>query len=384
MADAGYRFQQAGSGGGSFYYQQQQQQQQQHSQHNQHNQHNQHHRHINRNGSPVNNGRGVYNNDTPSPSRSPVSQSSSHHPYGLLGQNQAQAQGMMINGGSHQRFMQMGMNQKYQHQHHPQQNHSHHQQTNTTGGHGVIGHQHSFSSGTLSNATPHFTPSTLQNGNASNSQGHMNDNFPAHWQLQVQLIADSRQAHASPHHHCKKDGHVTLKKSAEQALSDESTEDNLEERNRVTNFTPRRRQDWDSLDFSGQGMRNLSNRLFGGYPFLRRLYLDHNNLHYLDPRIGKLRCLEHLDISSNQIMVIPEEIGMLVNLKMLLAYDNQLQGLPREIGHLYKLEVLGIEGNPIDEDLRDHVAAQGSKALITQIREGTSGKLLLLSRQILR
>lgn len=190
----------------------------------------------------------------------------------------------------------------------------------------------------------------------------------------MQLYSESRQAQSSPHHHCKKDGVVRLNRTADQSNTEESADESKEERNRVTNLKPLRRQDWDALDCSGQGMKSLSPALFINFSFLRQLYLDHNRLSFLDPTIGRLRCLEHLDVSSNEIVAIPEEIGMLVNLKMLLVYDNHLSVLPREIGHLYKLEVLGIEGNPLEDELRGHLAANGTKALITQIREDTTGK----------
>ena len=238
-----------------------------------------------------------------------------------------------------------------------------------------MGHQHTFSSGTMSAATPHFSANNLHNGNSSNGQLPISDNYPVHWQYQLQLLNDSRQAHMNPHHHCKKEGVVRLNRAADASTSDESPEDNKEERNRVTNFKSAGRQDWDSLDCSGQGMKALSPALFHHFAFLRQLYLDHNRLSYLDPMIGQLRSLEHLDVSGNNILTIPEEIGMLVNLKTLLAYDNQLTELPREVGYLYKLEVLGIEGNPIDDDLREHLATNGTKALITHIRESTTGKL---------
>ena len=122
-------------------------------------------------------------------------------------------------------------------------------------------------------------------------------------------------------------------------------------------------------------MRSLSPALFVSYaPFLKKLYLDHNQLKVLDPRIGLLRQLEVLDLSSNALTWLPEEIGMLVNLNSLLMYDNQLQELPREIGYLYKLEILGIEGNPMLEHQIDDLAESGTKAVITQCRESINGE----------
>ena len=236
-----------------------------------------------------------------------------------------------------------------------------------------MGHQHTFSSGTMSNATPHFTPSSLHNG-GSNSQ-QLSEHYHPNYQHQMQLVNESRQAQTSPHHHCKKDGGVRLNRIADQSVAEEEVEEGKEERNRVTNIKPARRQDWDALDCSGQGMRSLSPALFNNFgTFLKQLYLDHNRLTILDSRIGQLRALEHLDISGNLIRRIPEEIGMLVNLKVLLAYDNPIDDLPQETGHLFRLETLGIEGTPIVERMREELAEHGTKAMVKHLREQIRGK----------
>lgn len=362
MAEGPYRFQQPGAG--QYYYPQ-------------HNPPNHHHRHLARNGSPVNNTRGGYSNDTPSPSRSPVSQTSNHNAYGMFNQAHQQGQHVMMNGGAgHQRYMQMNMAQKYQHQphqqHHPQQ--SHHQQQNHIGGQGTVGHQHTFSTGTVSNATPHFASSALHNGNSNTSQSGVGETVPEHWQHQLQLAAESRQAISTPHHHCKKDGVSRVNKGAEPAASAESPAEGEEERSRVMTNGEIHRQDWDAMDLSGQGLRALSPSLFADYIFLRKLYIDNNRLTHLHPAIGHLRNLTHLDASNNELQDIPEEIGMLVNLKYLLLFDNNISLLPYEVGHLYKLEVLGIEGNPLDERLKEGLVQNGTKALVTTVRENYTGK----------
>ena len=287
----------------------------------------------------------------------------------------------MMNGGQHTRFMQPGAGHKFQHQsyqqHHGQQT-NHHPQ-NQNGGHS-IGHQHTFSSGALSSATPHFTPNSLHNGNSSNSQvGGINDNFipNQHWQRQMQLAAESRQAQSAPHHHCKKEGVISrVSKAVEQTPIEEAAEEVEEERNRAITVGEISRQDWDALDCSGQGMRAISTSIFA-YKFLKKLYLDHNRLSRLDPIIGHLRNLTHLDISNNQIMELPEEIGMLVNLKELLVFDNNLQTLPYGVGYLFKLETLGVDGNPLDEDLKEHIIHQGTKSLVTYLRENAARMYLL-------
>lgn len=147
-----------------------------------------------------------------------------------------------------------------------------------------------------------------------------------------------------------------------------------EERNRATTDMEIRRQDWDAMDLSGQGLRALSPSLFCDYMFLGKLFIDNNRLTRLHPSLGRLRNLGHLDASNNQLREIPEEIGMLVNLKALLLFDNNIQSLPNEIGYLHKLEMLGIEGNPLDEDLKDEIIRRGSRALVTHLRENMQGK----------
>lgn len=358
MADGGpYRFQQPRAG--PYYYPQQHQQ-------------NHHQRHLARNGSPVNNGRGGgYSNDTPSPSRSPVSQATSHNPYGMYSQGHPQAQQMMMNGAGHQGYMQMNMNHKYQHQnqqqHHGQQNH-HHQQ-NHVGGHGAsMGHQHTFSSGTMSNVTPNFSSAGLHNS-STNSQSALGEALPEHWAHQLQLAAETR-SHEQPHHHARKEGVVPKISS----LNVELDPADGEECNRVMTDELESRQNWNSMDMSGCRLNTLSPPLFDHYGFLTRLYLDNNELLYLSTAIGQLRCLEHLDVSRNQLMAIPSEIGMLSRLRALLLFDNKIRELPAEIGLLYRLETLGIDGNDqLDEDQRTMMIEQGTKALVTHLREASQG-----------
>lgn len=165
-----------------------------------------------------------------------------------------------------------------------------------------------------------------------------------------------------------------MNKGAEPTTSAESPAEGEEERNRVMTNGEIHRQDWDAMDLSGQGLRALSPSLFSDYAFLRRLYIDNNRLTHLHPAIGLLRNLTHLDASNNELQEIPEEIGMLVNLKSLLLFDNNISQLPYEVGHLYKLEVLGIDGNPLDERLKEEIVQNGTKALVTTVRENYTGE----------
>ncbi len=361
MADGPYRFQQPGAG--QYYY-------------SQHNQQNHHARHLPRNQSPGNSGRVGFRNETPSPSRSPVSQTSAHNPFGMYNQSHQQGQHMMNNGGpSHQRYnMQMNLAQKYQHpthqQHHGQQHHQHQQAQGVHGGHGNnIGHQHTYSSGTLSSTTPHFTPSHLQNGTSNTALGNLNEPISEHWQQQLQLVQESRQA-SSPHYWARTLAQTN--KAVSQSTSSAQADGEKEERNRpIANNESR--QQWMALDFGGQGLRSISDALFS-YRFLDKLYFNHNKLVHLPAAIGRLRNLTHLDLSSNQLSELPPEIGMLVKLKTLYLFDNNLRSLPCEMGSLYHLETLGIEGNPMEEESKSEVMQNGTKALITRLRENLPGK----------
>ena len=157
-------------------------------------------------------------------------------------------------------------------------------------------------------------------------------------------------------------------------LTDDLAADAPEERNRATAKQIARRHNWDAIDMSGQGLQALALQLFGQYNFLTKLFLDGNRLRHLPPFIGRLKSLAYLDVSQNELVELPSEMGMLVNLKTLLLFDNQVQDLPIELGHLYKLEVLGIEGNPLNVDLKNHIMKNGTQSLITTLRETRTGK----------
>ena len=147
-----------------------------------------------------------------------------------------------------------------------------------------------------------------------------------------------------------------------------------EQRNRAGTDVEVRRQDWDALDLSGQGVRILPRVLFLDYVFLGKLFLDHNKLTFLHPAVGHLRNLKHLDVSHNELSELPEEIGMLVNLDTLLMFDNHLQTLPDEIGNLFRLETLGIEGNPLSDEIREEIMQNSTQSLITRYRENMQRK----------
>lgn len=283
---------------------------------------------------------------------------------------------MMNSGQTHQRFaMQMP---KFQHQnHHPhhaaQQQHHHHPHAAQSSH--TMNHQHNFSGTALTSTTPHFNPSHMQNGTPANVDDEIDESMNEHWQQQLQLAAESRQAN-SPHYHARSIAQQSkgIQITPTQA---ESQESGNEQANRSPPFKKNRRQGWMALDFGGQGLRALSTALFN-YAFLEKLYLNHNKLKTLPPAVGLLRHLTHLDVSGNELSDLPAEIGMLTNLRKFLLFDNNLHTLPYEMGCLYRLDTLGIEGNPLNDVLKTHMMKEGTKALIRYLKEEMQGTLLLL------
>ena len=132
-------------------------------------------------------------------------------------------------------------------------------------------------------------------------------------------------------------------------------------------------QPWKILDLGGMGLKNISRELFG-YSFLTALYVNHNNLHHLSPEISRLTGLTILDASGNKLTSIPPEIGLLTNLKELLLVDNGLVTLPPELGTLFQLEILALEGNPLNESLKNLLQQDGTNTVITYLRENCQGK----------
>ena len=287
----------------------------------------------------------------------------------------------MMNGGNgHQRFMQMNMQHKYQHQshqaHHVQQTH-HNQQNHAAQSAqvGSIGHQHNFSGGVASNPSGNFNSGGQQTGSPNEDNEDLGELIGEYWPEQQQRAAELRQATQSNHRHSRKPGAVSHTKGSLQPPSSESQRagDGVEG-HRVTMTADGDPEDWTGLDLSGQGLRSLSPRLFQGYTFLTRLFIDNNKLSALPHAIGQLRSLRHLDASRNQLKALPESIGMLVNLERLDVFDNNIRSIPFQVGHLHRLDFLGIDGNPFDEDLKEILAHQGTRALVMNMRDRTEGK----------
>ena len=196
-----------------------------------------------------------------------------------------------------------------------------------------------------------------------------------HWAEQLQLAQRAREMTQS-HSHAR--NHPSVNKSVVAGTTNGAQKDlaDKEERNRPA---PEQRGNaadrhvWTILDFGGQNLKALSPDLFK-YTFLTKLYLNCNKLTYLPSAIGQLRNLTVLDASINHLRYLPPEMGMLVNLKQLLLFDNELDNLPYELGSLYQLEMLGIEGNPIPEELKSIIVEKGTTELIKVLREDAQGE----------
>ena len=351
MADGGFRF----SGAGQYFYQPQ-------------NQQSQHPRHLHqRTHSPVNNSRlGFQSNDTPSPSRSPGTNSPA---FSMFSQGHHQSQHSLLNGAQpHQRYqMQMNMSKHFPNQtSHQGNHHSHqHQEHGIANGQNYASHQHNMSTSTLTSTTPHFNPSHLHSTTPVSNAGDLNRPTSQHWAEQLKLAQASREAR-EPHHYARTTPGVNKQVLASLQTGSDLIHDEKDDRLRHTGGD---RQVWQSLDFSGQRIKSVSQSLFR-YPFLEKLYFNNNALTWFPSEIGQLRSLTFLDLSQNDLTSLPPEIGMLVNLKTLLVFDNQLETLPFEMGYLYQLKTLGIEGNQrLHEELKAVLAEGGTQQLIQYMRE---------------
>lgn len=268
---------------------------------------------------------------------------------------------------------------QHQHQHHPQpQQQHHHQQDHSANS--------AFSSGILSNVTP-FTPSSHQNGTARNQQSQQLSELMSE---QARAYEESRRAHQSmteqhqPHFFARAKaaenrgvGPVLSTSLTTPSHNNNETQGDGDDEDRglpVNVDKHEDRQDWQSLDLSGQGLRAISLTLFARYDFVEELYLCSNNLTYLPPAIGQLRKLRHLDLSNNHLTELPPELGMCTPLRKLLVFNNQIRELPYELGALYFLELLGVQGNPLNSEMKQMLLDDDTKGLIGYLKEHAPGK----------
>jgi len=183
----------------------------------------------------------------------------------------------------------------------------------------------------------------------------------------------------SPNHYARTKGHENRSLTSETtaanlAISNTALDGDTEDRGRPSNSAvTSKRQDWHSMDMSGQGLKVLTSPVFA-YTFLNELYIASNAITSLPAAIGNLRHLSYLDASNNLLTSLPPELGMCVYLKNLLLFDNvNLRHIPKELGYLYQLEMLGIEGSPIPAEYKQILMEKGTKALVHELRETSPG-----------
>lgn len=275
-----------------------------------------------------------------------------------------------------------------QHHSHPQPHHQSLQQDHATHAAAAtsLNHLSGFSSGLASSATP-FTPNSRQNGHTPASRAGPGQPLSETMAEQNRAFKESEHAHQvmvdqhQPHFFARAKanenrgvGPVGPALSSITATNtnapDSAMDGEDEDRGRPVNVDKSDdRQDWQSLDLSGQGLRAISLTFFNRYSFVEELYLPSNNLTYLPSEIGHLRKLRHLDVSFNQLTELPPELGMCTPLRKLLLFNNQIRTLPSELGALHFLEFLGWQGNPLESDLAKRLNEDGTKSLINHLKE---------------
>lgn len=243
-----------------------------------------------------------------------------------------------------------------------------------------MGHHSPFTGGVMGNSNP-FSTNAMSNGHSAASRAGQSATTET-WQEQLRMHKDAERAHAAmidqqqPHYYAR------LKASENRGITGPATssdktqadgENDIDRRRPLNTEQDTRRQDWYNLDMSGQGLRNLAPELFR-YQFLNELYLASNKLTRLPKEIGELRQLRVLEASHNQLTELPPELGMCTYLKHLLLFNNNIQELPYELGSLHLLEVLGIEGNPLDHNVKQEFMEKGTKSIINVLRESAPSK----------
>ncbi|KAI1259412.1 glucose-repressible alcohol dehydrogenase transcriptional effector [Xylariaceae sp. FL1019] len=256
-----------------------------------------------------------------------------------------------------------------QHNHALQQDHANHNVTP-----GAINHT-GYTSGLGPNVSP-FTPNNHHNGTTPGSRaGQGQQQFSKSWEEQLkafkeseranQLMIDQHQQHYYARSKASENKGIGM--PANSALSENDGEQ--EERGRPVNVDKAPdRQDWLMLDMSGQGLKNVSGPFFD-YQFLTEVYLSSNQLTVLPKAIGQLRSLRLLDVSHNQLTHLPAELGMCTPLRQLLLFNNMIRDIPVEMGALHFLEMLGIQGNPLDQEVKAKIMEDGTKEFINYLKE---------------
>ncbi|KAB5550869.1 Endonuclease/exonuclease/phosphatase [Coniochaeta sp. 2T2.1] len=317
--------------------------------------------------------------EPPSPSKSPRPNSpTKQHTRGMYGQNHQQGHNNRLNGAPAGGRLPMMYNFQQQAHQHQQAHTQHHQSIQADhGAHGmstnVINQHTAYTGSVLSNSSP-FSTNSIQNGHSGPpTRGGQAQPISEHWAEQQRLHKEAASANTTmmsgqPHYWARLKAPENRGISQSSAANRSSPPPEEERRRPWSVDDATKRQDWHNLDMSGQGLRTLSPALFA-YTFLAELYIASNKLTSIPPGIGQLRQLRILEASYNQISELPPEIGMCTNLKQLFLFDNNITHLPHELGFLYHLDMLGIEGNPLERELKDEIMERGTKSLVNMLRE---------------
>ncbi|KIY62013.1 hypothetical protein CYLTODRAFT_384144 [Cylindrobasidium torrendii FP15055 ss-10] len=200
-----------------------------------------------------------------------------------------------------------------------------------------------------------------------------------HWQQQLLKYDAVRQAR-SPHHRAKKSAMAArnVSKSAIPITNpNKPPEDSMLENHPSSTVAPiaqvsrpTAESNWSSLDMGGVNIKTLpaTSGLFS-FTFLVNLFLNHNALEVIPPQIAQLRHLELLDISGNHLTHLPPELGMVTSLKELYLFDNNISTIPAQWGTLHQLQTLGIEGNPLDTNIKTMIQREGTPYAIAYLRD---------------
>jgi CCR4-NOT transcription complex subunit 6 len=281
----------------------------------------------------------------------------------------------IMNGAGHQRFgIPIGMSKPYQHQTHAHQPQHHAQQDAAHPAHSgaFAHHQHTHSGGAGASNGAHYGQAHLQNGTPG-VFGSLPKQPNEHWAAQMQLAQQQREwTTAHPHAKSAQGLSKNLVATSSSVMSSDSDREERQRPGTDDSTEKPKDQTWTELDMGGQTLRLMSPNLFT-YDFLTRLYFNNNRLRELPPEIARLRSLRCLDLSLNELRSLPSQIGMLVNLRELLLFDNRLETLPVEVGQLFQCEMLGLEGNPLNEELKAVIVEHGTTELIKYLRESAPG-----------
>lgn len=128
---------------------------------------------------------------------------------------------------------------------------------------------------------------------------------------------------------------------------------------------------WCGVDFSGQGIRNISELLFD-MSGLREIYFSNNCIKTIPSAIVDLPGLEVLDLTNNRIKSIPGFLAKMINLRCLMLGQNLISACPMELGFMYHLDELCLDDNPLVEPFSSVYASAGGIGVVRFCRENNA------------